>query len=66
MLLGGSRAVSSLSTGQTTNGNLTVTIPSTMALGAYYVLSCADDLNTVSESDEGNNCKASATRVRLR
>ena len=34
------------------NGNLTVTIPSTMAVGAYYVLSCADDLNTVSESDE--------------
>src|SRR4029453_4960574 len=36
----------------------TVTIPSTLPLGIYYVVACADDLNTVVETDEGNNCKA--------
>ena len=61
----GSRSVSSLSAGQTSNGNLTTTVPSTTPPGTYYVLSCADDSSTVSETNESNNCRASATTVQV-
>ena len=65
ILLGETRAVSSLSAGQTSNGNLNATIPSATAAGAYYVLSCADDLNAVDETNEANNCRASATTLQV-
>ena len=61
----GTRSVSSLSAGQTSNGNVTLTIPATAALGTYYVVACADDLGVVAESNETNNCLASATMVQL-
>jgi subtilase family serine protease len=32
-------------------------------LATYYVLACEDDLKKVSESNEGNNCRASTSRV---
>jgi hypothetical protein len=35
-----------------------VTVPPTTALGSYFLISCADDLNVVPESDENNNCQA--------
>ena len=40
-----------------------MTIPSTTPLNTYVLLACADDLNTVVETTETNNCKASATGV---
>ena len=63
-LLTGSRSVPVLApeTGFT-GSTLTVTIPSTMPLGLYYLLACADDIGLVTELDESNNCRASASRV---
>ena len=45
-----------LTTFVTSTGTVTVTIPSTTPLNTYFLLACADDLNTVAESNEGNNC----------
>lgn len=59
LLLGG-RSQTSLSAGSTANGSADVIILSTTALGTYYLLACADDLNEVGESDETNNCSASS------
>lgn len=63
-LLSGSRSVPALSAGASFSGSsLTVTIPSSTPLGTYYLLACADDTTLVTESDEGNNCLASASQV---
>jgi len=63
-LLTGSRAVPGLAAGATSPpGTVTVTIPSTTLLNTYVLLACADDLNTVVETIETNNCTASATGV---
>jgi len=66
-LLTGTRAVPALepiptltATG-THSGTVTVTIPAATPLNTYFLLACADDLNAVAESNEGNNCIASAT-----
>jgi hypothetical protein len=47
VLLGGSRSVPALGVGQSSSGNVTVTIPAGTALGTYYLVSCADDLGAV-------------------
>ena len=65
VLLGGSRSVPNLAAGQSSSGSATVAIPSSVALGTYYLLACADDLAAVTETNEGNNCLASATTVTL-
>jgi uncharacterized repeat protein (TIGR01451 family) len=62
-LLGGSRLVAGLGPGATSTGTVTVTIPTNTGLGTYYLLACADDLMNVSETDETNNCLASATTI---
>ena len=65
-LLTGSRSVPSLGPGiSSTGATLTVTIPSTMPLGPYYLLACADDAAVVKETDEQNNCRASETPVQM-
>ena len=40
-----------------------MTIPASTPVDTYLLLACADDLNTVVETTETNNCKASATGV---
>jgi len=65
LLLGGSRSVSALGVGQSSSGNITVTIPPDTPLGTYYLVSCADDLNAVSETNETNNCRASTTTIQV-
>ena len=55
-LLTGSRGVPGLASGATSAGSVTVTIPTTTPLNTYFLLACADDLNGVVETDEGNNC----------
>ena len=52
-----------LAAGATSPGTVTVTIPATTPSNTYLLLACADDLNTVVETTETNNCKASATGV---
>jgi subtilase family serine protease len=64
-LLTGSRAVLVLAPGATDTGTVTVTIPAATPLGTYFLLACADDLNVEGESDEGNNCTASAGTVEV-
>jgi subtilase family serine protease len=65
-LLTGSRSVPGLAPGTESGGkSVTVTIPSTMPLGAYYLLACADDTALVSEVEESNNCVAAAMLVQV-
>jgi len=61
--LTGSRAVPGLAPGEASTGTVTVTIPSTTLPGTYFLLACADDKKVVAESNEKNNCLASATQV---
>ncbi len=62
--LTGSRSVAALAAGATSSGTVTVTIPA-MAAGNYFVLACADGNASVSETDEGNNCKSSTTTIAI-
>src|SRR5262249_27516577 len=64
-LLIGTRSVPALAVSAFNSGTANVTIPDTTPLGAYYVLACADDRASVVESDEGNNCVASAAVLRV-
>jgi subtilase family serine protease len=66
ILLTGSRSVPSLAPGLTSTAVADVTIPSGTALGAYYLLACADNTKVVAESDETNNCIASSSTVQVR
>jgi hypothetical protein len=62
VLLIGSRAVPALAPAMASSATTSVTVPK-IASGSYYLLACADDLNAVAESDETNNCVASASMV---
>ena len=63
ILLNGSRAVPALASGASSTGTVTVTVPANVQSGTFFLLACSDDLNVVSESNEGNNCTASASQV---
>jgi len=63
-LIGG-RSVPALPPNTELTGTVSVTIPSNMALGSYYLVACADDTGLLTESNEGDNCRASATRVQV-
>ena len=65
VLLTGVRAVPALGAGATSSGSATVTIPATTALGPYYLLACADDTGAIPETNENNNCRASAGTVQV-
>ena len=60
------RSVPRLGPGKTSKGSKVVTVPASTPLGKYYVLACADDTRNVGESREGNNCRASTTKVQVR
>ena len=62
-LLTGSRGIPALAAGASHSGTVTVTIPAATPLNAYFLLVCADDLSVVAESNEGNNCIASAAAI---
>ncbi len=61
----GSRSVPTLGVSGTSTGTATVTVPSSMALGTYYLIACADNTTTVTESDETNNCLTSTATVQV-
>src|SRR4030095_16581642 len=65
VLLSGVRAVPLLGAGVTSSGSVTVTIPATTPAGPYYLLACADDLGAGRETNENNNCRASAGTVQV-
>jgi subtilase family serine protease len=62
-LLSATRLIPALSPGAISTGTVTLAIPSATPAGSYYVVACADDMRAIVELDEGNNCRASATRV---
>lgn len=64
-LMSGSRSVPALGPGATSTGTITITIPSSTALGSYFLLACADDAGIVGESDEGNNCLTAGAMIRV-
>jgi subtilase family serine protease len=64
-LLTGTRPIPPLNPAGTLTGTATVTVPPNTVLGSYYLLACADDTTNVPESNEGNNCRASATTVQV-
>ena len=61
----GSFNVPALPGGASVPAQTSVTIPSNLALGSYYVLTCADDTNLVVETNEANNCGAAATVLQV-
>jgi subtilase family serine protease len=65
ILLTGSRAVPALGPGASSSGTVSVTVPGGTAVGTYFLLACADDTTVQAESNEGNNCIASATTVQV-
>jgi hypothetical protein len=64
-LLTGTRAVPVLAVNATSTATVTVTIPTDTVLGTYFLLACADDVHVVAESNETNNCRASAGTVQV-
>ena len=62
-LLAGVTDRPALPAGGMTGGPRTVTVPATTPVGLYFVLACADDLQTVPEGIETNNCAASPARI---
>jgi subtilisin family serine protease len=64
-LLSANRSVPTLAAGVSSSGMATVTVPSDMAVGSFYLLACADDTNLVTETNETNNCTASATKLQV-
>jgi probable HAF family extracellular repeat protein len=63
--LAGARAVPGLDSATTSMGPTTVTIPSTLAPGTYFLLACADDTRVVAEGSELNNCLASGSTIQV-
>ena len=63
-LLGG-RAVPALGANATSAASLQLTVPTSTALGTYYLLACADDTQLVAETDEAGNCRASTSTVQV-
>jgi subtilase family serine protease len=65
-ILFGSRDVPALAAGKTSRGSVTAAIAATVPVGTYTVLACADVTNLVVETNEGNNCLASASQVTVK
>ena len=65
VLMGGSRNVPGLAQGAASSGTTRVTIPAGTAMDTYYVLVCADDTELETETNEANNCLASAATMNV-
>jgi CARDB/Right handed beta helix region len=57
------RQVTGLAPGATSTGSVSVSVPSGMPRGTYFLLACADSTAGVTESSETNNCRAATTSV---
>jgi hypothetical protein len=64
LLLSASRSVPALMNGAISSGTTTITIPTTVSTGNYYLGACADDgTSVVDESNESDNCRAASPRM---
>ena len=59
----GTRGVGIVATGASSSGTSLMTVPAGTSGGLYYLIVCADDDGQVTETDETNNCRASATQM---
>jgi subtilase family serine protease len=59
------RSVPALMPGASSQGEVVVKVPSKTPVGLHYLLACTDENSTVAETDEANNCGASATQVNI-
>lgn len=59
----GTRSVAGLTPGGTSVGTTNVTVPTNTTAGAYYLVACANDTNSVTETNYANNCIASPLNV---
>jgi len=57
------RQVTGLAAGASSTGSVSVTVPSGIPRGTYFLLACADSSAGVAESSETNNCRAATTSV---
>jgi len=64
--LSGSHSVPALAPGAAHTKTVSVGIASSLSVGVYYLLVCADDNAAVNEVNEGNNCLASAATVQVK
>ena len=62
----GRRQVPRLKPGKASAGSRAVVVPAGLAFSRYYLIACADDKKAIREAKEGNNCRASRSRVRVR
>jgi subtilase family serine protease len=62
-LLDGSRAIPSLAGGASSAGSASVTVPSGLAVGTYYVIAKADADGLVEETSEANNTVVRAVSI---
>jgi subtilase family serine protease len=60
------RAIPQLSRNAASGGVTVLTIPADLDLGTYFLIARADDLETVFETNEGNNTRATATAIAVR
>jgi subtilase family serine protease len=63
ILLDGSRAIPALAGGASSAGSTSITIPSGLAPGTYYLIAKADADGSVAETAETNNTLARAIQV---
>jgi hypothetical protein len=54
------QSVPRLRAGRTFSHSTTVTIPSTVGVGSWFVIGCADASRRVRETSDANNCRAAA------
>src|SRR5436190_9690832 len=63
VLLDGARTVPGLAAGTSSSGSTSVTLPSNITTGTYYIIAKADSDNAVVETRETNNTTARSTQV---
>jgi photosystem II stability/assembly factor-like uncharacterized protein len=61
----GARTISALAAGASSTGTTKLTVPAGTPPGAYFLIGCADDRQAIAESNEANNCRASATKIMI-
>lgn len=64
--LAASRRVPRLRPNRSSRGDTTIRIPSSVAVGSYRLIACADDLNRIHESRERDNCAATASPIAVK
>jgi hypothetical protein len=61
--MGTTRNVPALAAGAVNSGTVSLRIPASTPPNTYFVLACIDGGNSVTETSETNNCRASGTQV---